>query len=166
MDGVNKVIVEKNKFGMDGNTVLAPEHTKKRKYEELEKSRKQTNQSKKLKDIKNKKKVLMNIFWFFIIGVAIIARYCMIFSLQDTTSKTKAEIETLSKENDSYRVQLIKFRNISYIEKTATEKLHMIKPRISDVQYCNLSKNNLKTTENIEVKVSNEVVNKIKKFIF
>jgi len=151
---------------MDGNTVLAPEHTEKRRYEELEKSRKQINQSKKLKDIKNKKNVLRNIFLVFVIGVAIIARYCVIFNYQDTTSKTKAQIETLSKENDAYRVQLIKFRNISYIEKTATEKLHMIKPRISDVQYCNLSKNNLKTTEKLQVKVSNEVVNKIKKFIF
>jgi len=164
---VNKVIIEKNKFGLDGNTVLAPDHgIQKRSYEDLEKSRQQTNQSKKLKDIKKKKNVLTNIFLVFIIGIVIIARYCMIYNYQDTTSKTKAQIEMISKENDAYKVQLIKFRNISYIEKTATEKLHMVKPMISDVQYCNLSKNNLVTTENLEVKVSNEIVNKIKNFIF
>ena len=167
MDGVNKVIVEKNKFEMDGNTVLAPDESiKKRKYEDLEKSRKQTNQSKKLKDIKKKKSVLTNIFLVFVIGIIIIARYCMIYNYQDTTSKAKAEIEILSKENDAYKVELIKFRNISYIEKTATEKLHMVKPRISDIQYCNLSKNNLGTKENLEVKVSNDIVNKIKNIIF
>ncbi|MBZ9688049.1 cell division protein FtsL [Clostridium estertheticum] len=161
------MIVEKNKFGMDGNTVLAPENgIQKRKYEELEKSRQQTNQSKKLKDIKKKKNALTNIFLVFIIGVVIIARYCMIYNYQDTTSKAKAQIDVLSKENDAYKVQLLKFRNISYIEKTATEKLHMVKPRISDVQYCNLSKNNLGTTENSKIKVSNEIVNKIKNFIF
>ncbi len=42
---MNKVIVEKNKFEMDGNTVLAPDESfRKRKYEDLEKSRKQTKQ--------------------------------------------------------------------------------------------------------------------------
>jgi len=164
---VNKVIVEKNKFEMDGNTVLAPQYEPgKRKYEDLEKSRQQINQGKKLKDIKNKKSILGNIFLVFVIGVIIIARYCMIYNYQDTTAKAKAQIEVLSKENDAYRVQLIKFRNISYIEKTATDKLHMVKPRISDVQYCNLSKNNLGAQEKLEVKVSNEVVNKIKNFIF
>jgi len=161
------VIIEKNKFGMDGNTVLAPDDAiQKRRYEDLEKSRQQTNQSKKLKDIKKKKNILTNIFLVFIIGIVIIARYCMIYNYQDSTSKAKAQIEILSKENDAYKVQLIKFRNISYIEKTATDKLHMVKPSISDVQYCNLSKNNLGTTENLEVKVSNEIVNKIKNFIF
>ncbi|MGH4125714.1 MAG: hypothetical protein ACREV6_22610 [Clostridium sp.] len=161
------MIVEKNKFRMDGNTVLSPEHeTRKRKYEDLEKSRQQTNQSKRLKDIKNKKNVLTNILIGFVIGIVIIARYCMIYNYQDATSKTRAQIETISKENDAYKVQLIKFRNISYIEKTATEKLHMVKPRISDVQYCNLNKNNLAVEKKIEVKVSNEIVNKIKKFMF
>lgn len=164
---MNKVIVEKNKYGMDGNTVLSPDDgIRKRQYEELEKSRQQTNQGKKLKDIKKKKNVLTNIFLVFVIGIIIIARYCMIYNYQDATSKAKAQIEVLSKENDAYKVQLIKFRNISYIEKTATEKLNMVKPRISDVQYCNLNKNNLGTTENLEVKVSNEIVNKIKNFIF
>ncbi|MCB2297135.1 hypothetical protein [Clostridium tagluense] len=169
------MIVEKNKFRMDGNTVLSPDHgtgkrkyeeTRKKKYEDLEKSRQQTNQSKRLKDIKNKKNILTNILLGFVIGVVIIARYCMIYNYQDTTSKTKSQIETLSRENDAYKVQLIKFRNISYIEKTATEKLHMVKPRISDVQYCNLGKNNLVEEKKTEVKVSNEIVNKIKNFIF
>jgi cell division protein FtsL len=164
---VNKVIVEKNKFGMDGNTVLAPDNgIQKRRYEELEKSRQQTNQSKKLKDIKKKKSVLLNIFLVFVVGVVIIARYCMIYNYQGATSKAKAQISVISKENDAYKVQLIKFRNISYIEKTATDKLHMVKPRISDVQYCNLTKNNLAAMENPEIKVSNEIVNKIKNFIF
>jgi len=161
------VIVEKNKFEMDGNTVLAPdERVRKRKYDDLEKSRQQTEKSKKSREMKKKKSVLTNIFFVFVVGVIIIARYCMIYNYQDTASKAKAEIEMLSKDNDAYKVELIKFQNIGLIEKTATEKLHMIKPRISDVQYCNLSKNNLGTEEKLEVKVSSEIVNKIKDFIF
>lgn len=164
---MNKVIVEKNKFEINGNTVLAPDESfSKRKYEDLEKSRKQTEYRKRLKDMRKKKSVLTNILLGFVIGVAIIARYCMIYNYQDTISKSKAEIEMLSKENDSYKVELIKFRNISYIEEIATTKLHMVKPRISDIQYCNLSKNNLETKENSEVKISNNIINKLKNIIF
>lgn len=167
MDGVNKVIIEKNKFGMDGNTVLVPAIPfRKRKYEDLEKSRTQVRDSKKLREIKKKKSVIINITLSFVIGMTIVARYCMIYNYQDANAKAKAEIDMISKENDSYSVDLIKFRNISYIEQTATAKLHMVKPKVSQIQYLNLSKNNLKTIENPDVKLSNEVVNKIKNIIF
>ena len=90
----------------------------------------------------------------------------MIYSYQQANSRAVAEIELLSKENDAYAVDLIKFRNISYIEKTATTKLHMVKPKISDIQYLNLSKNNLGTNDNSKVRISNNVVNKIKDVMF
>lgn len=164
---MNKVIVEKNNFEINGNTVLAPDESfKKRKYEDLDKSRKQIQHSKKVRDLKKKKNVLTNILIGFIIGMTIIARYCMIYNYQDEISKSKAEIEALNKENDTYRVELIKFRNISYIEEIATTKLHMVKPRISDIQYCDLNKNNLKSKENSDVKISKNIINKIKNIIF
>ncbi len=154
-------------FEINGNTVLAPDESfKKPKYEDLEKSRKQIEHSKKLKDIKKKKNVLKNILLGFIIGVTIIARYCMIYNYQRAISKAKAETEVLVKENDAYKVELIKFRNISYIEQVATTELHMVKPMISDIQYCNLSKNNLETKEDSGVKISKNIINKIKNIIF
>ena len=164
MDGVNKVIIEKNKFEVYGNTVLAPEPIIKRKYEED--SRKQAERSKKLKEIKYKKSVLKNILLVFVIGVIIIARYCMIYNYQGENAKAKAQIDLVSKENDAYEVELIKFRNISYVEKTATTKLHMVKPSISEIEYFNLSKDNLSTNEESKVRVSSEVVSKIKNIIF
>ena len=131
MNGVNKVIVEKNKFQMDGNTVLvAIEPLKKRRYEDLETSKKQVLNNKKLKNDKRKKSILKSIGFGFVIGMVIIARYCMIYNYQQENSKAKDAIDVLSKENDSYAVDLIKFRNISYIEETATTKLHMIKPKV------------------------------------
>ncbi|MCB2346208.1 hypothetical protein [Clostridium estertheticum] len=164
---MNKVIVAKKEFEMFGNTVLAPqEPITKRKYEDLEKSRRQAKQSKRQKDIKKKKRVLANIIIGFVIGMVIIARYCMIYSYQQASSKAKAQIDTISKQNDAYEVDLIKFRNISYIEKTATTKLHMVKPKISDIQYVNLSKNNLEANDDSKVRISNNVVNKIKDIMF
>ncbi len=161
MDGVNKVIVAKKEFEVYGNTVLEPQE-----YEELEKSRKQANQSKRQNDIKKKKGILTNILIGFVIGMVVIARYCMIYSYQQASSKAKAQIEVLSKENDAYQVDLIKFKNISYIEKTATTKLHMVKPSASDIKYFNLSKNNLGTNDNSKIRISNTVVNKIKNVMF
>lgn len=167
MNGVNKVIVAKKEFEMYGNTVLAPqEPLTKRKYEDLEKSRRQANQSKRQKDMKKKKSVLIHILIGFVVGMIVIARYCMIYSYQEANSKAKAEIEVLSKANDAYAVDLIKFRNISYIEKTATTKLHMVKPKVSDIQYFNLSKNNLETNDSSKVRISNNVINKIKNVMF
>ncbi|MFT5871329.1 MAG: hypothetical protein ACI8WT_000247 [Clostridium sp.] len=164
---MNKVIVAKNKFGMDGNTVLKPDESfRKPKYEELEKSRIQIEHRKKMKDMKKKKGVLKNILLGFIVGVTIIARYCIIYNYQHTASKTKAELEMVSKENDAYSVELIKFRNISYIEQIATTKLHMVKPTISDIQYLDLSKNNLGTKEELQANESKNIIAKIKKIIF
>jgi hypothetical protein len=167
VNGVNKVIVEKNTFQLNGNTVLSPEESfRKGRYEDLEKSRKQTESSKRLKELKHKQSVLKNILLVFIIGVTIISRYCMIYNYQNITSKARAEIELLGKENDSYKVDLIKFKNISYIQKAATEKLHMVKPKISDIQYVNLSKNNLQVKEELQVKKSTVLLKKIKNIIF
>ena len=121
---MNKVIIEKNKFQVHGNTVLAPDESyKKQKYEDLEKSRKQINDAKNKRDVKKKKSVLINILLVFVIGITIIARYSMIYNIQDTTSKTRDEIAALSKDN-------------------------------------------LNSKEQIEMKISNNIINKIKDIVF
>ncbi|MBU3180111.1 hypothetical protein [Clostridium psychrophilum] len=161
------MIVEKNKFQMDGNTVLAAiEPLKKRRYDDLETSKKQIINNKKLKNDKRKKSILKSIGFGFVIGMVIIFRYCMIYNYQQENAKAKNAIDLLSKENDSYAVDLIKFSNIGYIEKTATTKLHMVKPKVSDIQYLDLSKSNLVTKEKPQVKINNGVVSKIKNIIF
>ncbi len=167
MNGVNKVIVAKNKFELDGNTVLSPsESYEKRKYEGLEESRKKADQSKKQKEIKKKQSILKYILLGFVIGVTIIARYCMIYNYQSAAAKTKAEIGILNKENDAYKVELIKFRNISYVEKVAVGRLNMVKPKYSDIQYLDLSKNNLEVKKELQVKKSTIIINKLKNIIF
>lgn len=165
---MNNVIVEKNNFEIFGNTILAPDESfrERKKHEELEKSQKEANSAKKHREIIRKKSVLRNIFIGFIIGTVIIFRYCMIYNLQVTNSKAMAQIDMLSKENDAYDVELMKFKNISYIQKTATTKLNMVEPRISDVEYLDLGKNNLGTNEGSQVRITSDVINKIKKIIF
>jgi hypothetical protein len=167
VDGVNKVIVAKNTLQMDGNTVLSPDESfRKGRYDDLEKSRKQAEQAKRQKDIENKQSVLKNILLVFVIGVTIITRYCMIYSYQETASKAIAQLELVNKENSAYKVQLIEFKNINNIEKIALGRLNMVKPRISDVEYMNLSKNNLGVKSELQVKKSSAILDKIKSIIF
>ncbi|MBU3111814.1 hypothetical protein [Clostridium lacusfryxellense] len=162
------MIVEKNNFEMYGNTILAPDESfRRRKNEEdLEKSRKQARSTKRLNEIKRKKSVITHIVVCFVVGMIIVARYCLIYNYQEANTKALTQIETLSKENDAYDVDLMKFRNISYIEKAATTRLDMVKPRISDIEYLNLSKNNLGTNESSSVRISSDVMSKIKNIIF
>ncbi|MGH4120072.1 hypothetical protein [Clostridium sp.] len=161
------MIVAKNTFQVDGNTVLSPDESfRKKRYDDLEKSRKQAEQAKKQKDIKYKQSVLKNILLVFVIGVTIITRYCMIYSYQDVASKTKAKLEIVNKENSGYKVQLIKFRNINYIEEVALGRLNMVKPQISDIEYMNLSKNNLGVKSELQVKKKTMILDKIKDIIF
>lgn len=162
------MIVEKNNFEMYGNTILAPDESfRRRKNEEdLEKSRKQARSTKRLNEIKRKKSVITHIVVCFVVGMIIVARYCLIYNYQEANTKALTQIETLSKENDAYDVDLMKFRNISYIEKAATTRLDMVKPRISDIEYLNLSKNNLGTDESSSVRISSDVMSKIKNIIF
>ncbi|MBK5241267.1 hypothetical protein [Clostridium sp.] len=161
------MIVAKNTLQMDGNTVLSPDESfRKRRYDDLEKSRKQAEQAKIQKDIENKKSVLKNILLVFVIGVTIISRYCMIYSYQDVASKTKAKLEIVNKENSAYKVQLLKFKNINYVEEIALGRLNMVKPQISDIEYMNLSKNNLEVKSELQVKKSTMILEKIKDIIF
>ncbi|MGH4050411.1 MAG: hypothetical protein ACREVX_03520 [Clostridium sp.] len=162
------MIIEKNNLEMFGNTILAPDESfrERERHEELEKSQKKANSAKKLREITRKKSVLRNIFIGFIIGMVIVFRYCMIYNLQAANSKAVAQIDMLSKENDAYDVELMKFRNIKYIEETATTKLNMVEPKISDVEYLDLNKNNLETNEVSQVKISKNVISKIKNIIF
>lgn len=161
------MIVEKNNFEMYGNTILAPDESyRKRKDEDLEKSRKQARNVKRLNEIKRKKSVITHIILCFVVGMIIVARYCMIYNYQEANTKAIAQIEMLSKENDAYDVDLMKFRNISYIEKAATTRLNMVKPMISEIEYLNLSKNNLTANEDSKVRISSDVMNKIKNIIF
>ena len=102
----------------------------------------------------------------FVIGITIITRYCMIYTYQGTASKAKAELEIVDKENSAYKVQLIKFRNISYIEKIALGRLNMVKPEISDIEYMDLTKNNLEVKSELQTKKSTVLINKIKDIIF
>jgi hypothetical protein len=162
------VIVEKNNFEMYGNTILAPDESFRRRKadEDLNKSRKQARSVKKLNEIRRKKSVITHIILCFIVGLIIVGRYCLIYNYQEANTKAIAQIEMLSKENDAYDVDHMKFRNISYIEKAATTRLNMVKPKISDIEYLNLSKNNFGTNDESGVRISSDVMSKIKNIIF
>nr|WP_243429051.1 cell division protein FtsL [Clostridium pascui] len=57
------------------------------------------------------------------------------------------EINTINKENENLRVELVKFNNLQYIEDVATKKLNMVSPTKSNIMYCNLKNEMVKASQ-------------------
>jgi len=150
------------KIMINGNTVLAPNHAP---YRESEQKR-QVKKNKSARKAMNKKVVIMrNIMIVFIVGITIIGRYCMIYSLQDQLNTTQHNISALNKENENLKVELVKYNNIQYIEDVAVNKLGMVTPDRNDAIYADISKNTIIASET-ESKESKNAVSVLADKIF
>ncbi|WP_097025804.1 hypothetical protein [Clostridium peptidivorans] len=142
------IIPEKKSYHsyINGNTVLAPEPEISQNERHKEKhSKKGINKGKKISS--GKLKALRNIGVTFIIGVTLIGRYSMIYGIQRDLNAIGLEINSINKENENLRVELVKFNNLQYIEDVATKKLNMVSPTKSNIMYCNLENEIVKAPE-------------------
>lgn len=142
------IITEKKAYEsyINGNTVLAPEPEISQNGGHKEKnSKKGIKKDKKVPS--GKLKSLRNIGVTFIIGVTLIGRYSMIYGMQRELNAIGLEINTINKENENLRVELVKFNNLQYIEDVATKKLNMVSPTKSNIMYCNLKNEMVKASE-------------------
>lgn len=142
------IITEKKAYEsyINGNTVLAPEPEISQNERHKEKySKKRIKKDKKISS--GKLKLLRNIGFTFLIGVTLIGRYSMIYGMQRELNAIGVEINTINKENENLRVELVKFNNLQYIEDVATKKLNMISPTKSNIMYCNLKNEMVKAPE-------------------
>jgi cell division protein FtsL len=125
------------KIMINGNTVLAPNHAP---YRESEQKRQVKKSSSARKAVNRKLVVIRNIMFAFIVGITLIGRYCIIYSLQDELNTTAHSISAISKENENLKVELVKYNNIQYIEDVAVNKLGMVTPDRNDAIYADISK--------------------------
>jgi cell division protein FtsL len=162
---------DKNRY-INGSTVLIPDYTPERKkdkekYEKLKKAREERESQKKAIRLKGKKNTLICIVASFAVCLLLICRYATMYSMQKELTKLKTEITTVSVENESLNVILLKENNLQHIEEIATNKLHMIKADKNNVIYANLSKENFGKTANEEKKTTQEnIIAKIKNILF
>lgn len=142
------IITEKKAYEsyISGNTVLAPEPEVSQNEGHKEKHSKKG--IKKNKKISNEKlKTIRNIGIAFVIGVTLIGRYSMIYGMQRELNAMDVQINTINKDNENLRVELVKFNNLQYIEDVATKKLNMVSPTKSNIMYCNLKNEMVKAPE-------------------
>ncbi len=96
------------------------------------------------KAFKKKFKTLGNIIIAFIIGVTLVARYGILYSMQKDLSNINSHISEVEKENENLKVELVHYNNLSNIEKVAGQNLKMVPPDKDSAIYTDLSYNNFK----------------------
>jgi len=152
-----------------GNTVLAPQYEptnpEKKQQEDLRKAR-AINKANREKRVKSKMKIMINIGVAFIIGLVLIYRYVVMYNIRQDLSNIKSQVAAVNKENDNLKVILVSASSINEVEKTATEKLHMVRANRNQVVYADLTKDNFKNTSNknnedTEVGFIQKIINKL-----
>lgn len=148
---------------IQGSSALAPKVVIKHKKKNNSNKRKRIKVNHD-KIIRNKLKIIRNIFCIFVVGVIIIGRYSKIYGLQREVNSINSTINKLNKENENLRVQLVKYSNIQYVEELSTNKLKMIKPDKNDLVYYDLKKQLVKVDNKLEDKDLEKNQSVMKKF--
>jgi len=78
----------------------------------------------------------------------LIGRYGKIYSLQKQLNTVNQNVNSISRENENLKVELVRFSNIQYIEDVATKKLKMVRPTKQSMIYCDMNKEIFKYDNN------------------
>ena len=158
------IVVNEDSF-IQGNTVLKPQYrpTKDNKSYKKRKLKRKTQ-----KRIKNKVKIIKNIVLAFIVGLALVGRYCIIYNMQMELNSTKRSINEINRENENLKVELVKYNNLQYIDDIAINKLQMLPPDKGAAVYVDLYKENIKITDkkNQDKVEKQNIWNKLTKILF
>lgn len=143
---------------VNGNTVLAPQYQPDwdNEYKKLKEAKKRNKAIHREKNIKKKASVLLNIVGMFIFGTLLVWRYSMIYGMQQNLNQIKSNIQEVSRDNESLKIELIKFNSMGYIEDYAENTLKMVKPAKDTAVSINLDKQNF----TIDVKENEKSVKK------
>lgn len=159
------MLIENENNIIRGNTVLKPDVTYNPNVKEKKKENKDLK-SNQQRILKNRLKLIRNIAFTFVIGGVILFRYSSIYRQQGEMSKIKEEISTIKESNESMKVELIKFNNLSYIEDIATNKLKMKKPNAGNVLYTDLNSVKVPHGNVANNKAKESFVQKLKNLLF
>lgn len=96
--------------------------------EEKKKDKRERAQKHGIK-LKDRLKLITLVVLMFCIGILIVGRYALIMNLSNQCVTLKNKIVVNQKESDSLKLQLMKFYDIKQIEKDATSKLSMARPK-------------------------------------
>ncbi|GAA0115888.1 septum formation initiator family protein [Clostridium senegalense] len=163
------MVVEKDKTIVNGSNALKTTVAVERK--KVEKQKRTGVKVDKQKIIRKRLGFIRNVACSFVVGVFILSRYSTIYNTQIQINDKKDEISKLKADNESIKVQLIKFNNLAYIEDVAVNKLDMKKPEASKALYMDLeskevSPKNDNANKDLSDSSTKKIFEKLKKLLF
>jgi cell division protein FtsL len=167
------MLLENESNSINGNTVLSPQRTalpNERIKREEEAKKKQQEKQKQQQRQQQKLHIALKFAGTLVVGFTVaftvLFRYSSIYTTQNQLIQVNNEINSIAEENESLKVQLIKYNNISYIEEVATKELKMVSPIAGNAVYCNLKSIELPLEERNTKSGSITLFKKIKSFLF
>lgn len=124
------MVVREFDYTSRGNVAVKPQRKDyerdKRKYEELERSKKNRNR-RLLEEKRSRRRALIQIAAaILIVGTVIISRDAKVYNMQNNISDIKDEIKAVTADNEAYKVDLLKMSSLDNIKTNAETKLKMV----------------------------------------
>ncbi|MDP4143260.1 MAG: cell division protein FtsL [Bacillota bacterium] len=143
------MIVANKQYSTNGNAALVPERKYIPEKKDLKNEQIQSEELKKAKQHKKRvqAKIIVSIFAMFVIGLTIVVRYSDIYVMQRQLTLEQENLNSLTKENEDMKLDLMRQGNLKDIEKQATEDLHMVLPSKDQAIHVDLGKNNFNTVQ-------------------
>lgn len=163
------MIITNNKNIINGSNALAPQSIPGRdiqRQRDLERLRKEHQRINREKAINKKAVVLRSILLLFVIGLALIYRYSVIFNMEKDALDIKKQISIINAENESIKIELLKYNNIQLLEEEAFKNLDMIPKSVDNGVYIDLEESNFQNNTKEGEDVSDTLFSKIKKILY
>lgn len=141
---MNKLVRREYDY-IKGNTALAPERKRKvlkpdKKYKKIK--RRITKNALLKNRRKNDRKYMMTVaVIFFTLGVVTIAGDNRVYSMQKSVNDLNSQIKLAQEDNESLKVNLLKFSSLNSIEKKAEGNLSMSVPKKTEIVKIDFSQN-------------------------
>lgn len=162
------MVASNKNYSINGNAALMPKRRPLEEDEELRQLRKSKEEhlrNKKHAQNKKKARVMLSIAFTFIVGVALVYRYSVIYTMQKNLISAQTDIDNLNKNNDDLHYQLAKYNNINYIQQKASD-LHMVQPDKSTITTVNLNKHSVVKKDSANIKNSPSIIEIIESKLF
>lgn len=162
------VMTNKNIY-VNGSSAFNVDYLPKRKdekHKELEDLRREHLKRKRKEQLALKARVVGSIALTFMIGYGIVYRYSFINRLEKNIIETKIQISSINESNEDLRIQLLKYKNISFIEDYGVNELNMIAPNFDTRAFTDLNKDNFINTTEDNINVEGSFIHKLKSIFY
>lgn len=158
------VMTNKNIYvnGSSALNVNSLPNKKDKKYKELEDFKREHSKRKRKEQRALRVRVYASIALTFTMGYSVVHRYSAINKLEKSIIETRAQINNVNAVNEDLRIELLKYKNIAFIEDYAVNDLNMAYPTSETRVFADLSRDNFIDAPEDNLNVEKSFIDKIK----